>query len=193
MKVFTAVVAVLAGLTTLVSAIATPQETDVGEFAGASFVLDKLPDGRRRVSLYNDGAFAGSVTEGGPGSTDNLIVADATNTTISAAGLDAVQVADAVNWGPAIAKLGPRFIVSPTSRPLLLDQNFSIHQNLQCTPKITPSWKTRRIHESRPILPVLAPDLSVSCLFLSLQIPRRCSIADEADKEKIKLYTAAFH
>lgn len=110
MKVFSAVVAVLAGLTTLVSAIATPQETDVGEFAGASFVLDKLPDGRRRVSLFNDGAFAGSVTEGGPGSTDNLIVADATNTTVSAAGLDAVQVADAVNWGPAIAKLGPRFI-----------------------------------------------------------------------------------
>ena len=48
-----------------------------------TFQTTKLIDGRRRISFYSDGDFAGSLTEGSPGSANNLTYVDQFNNTVS--------------------------------------------------------------------------------------------------------------
>ena len=48
-----------------------------------TFNTTELIDGRRRISFYSNGVFAGSLTEGKPGSADNLIYVDPFSNTVS--------------------------------------------------------------------------------------------------------------
>ena len=99
-----------------------------------TFVPSTLPDGRRRITLFENGAFAGSITEGTAGSGENYTYVDPSNNAISATKFltaETVQAQGASDglrfpWPPIspllkllrrfaglITKWGRRFFVSP--------------------------------------------------------------------------------